>query len=36
VQGVTIVLVTHDPKVAERTRRIIEIKDGKIVRSEVT
>ena len=30
-EGHTIILVTHDPKVAENARRIIEIKDGEIV-----
>ena len=29
-QGRTVVIVTHDPKVAERCGRIIEISDGKI------
>lgn len=29
--GRTIILITHDQKVAERARRVIEIKDGKIV-----
>ena len=30
-QGKTIVIVTHDPKVAEQCDRIIEISDGKIL-----
>lgn len=29
--GRTIILITHDPKVAERAKRVIEIRDGKIV-----
>ena len=32
-QGVTIVMVTHDPKVAEKTKKIIYIKDGVIAKS---
>jgi ABC-type lipoprotein export system ATPase subunit len=30
-QGTTIFIVTHDPKVARRTRRILTMRDGKIV-----
>ena len=29
--GRTIILITHDPKVAERAKRVIEIRDGRIV-----
>ena len=32
IQGRTVVIVTHDPKVAEECGRIIEISDGKIVK----
>ena len=31
-QGRTVIIVTHDPKVAEQCNRVIEISDGKIVR----
>lgn len=30
-QGTTILVVTHDPKVARRTRRVLTMRDGKIV-----
>ena len=30
-QGRTVIIVTHDPKVAEKCDRIIEISDGMIV-----
>ncbi|MBZ7960689.1 ABC transporter permease [Campylobacter molothri] len=30
-QGHTIVLVTHDPKIAQQAKRVIEIKDGEIL-----
>lgn len=30
-QGHTIVLVTHDPKIAKQAKRVIEIKDGEIL-----
>jgi putative ABC transport system ATP-binding protein len=29
--GITVILVTHDPRVAERTNRIVRIMDGKII-----
>lgn len=34
-EGRTIILVTHDSKVADRADRIIEISDGKIIRDEI-
>jgi len=30
-QGTTVLVVTHDPKVARRTRRILTMRDGKVV-----
>ena len=30
-QGRTVVIVTHDPNVAEQCNRVIEISDGRIV-----
>jgi putative ABC transport system ATP-binding protein len=32
--GTTIVVVTHDPKVAARCQRVVQLHDGKIVRDE--
>ena len=31
-QGITIVLVTHEPEVAHYARRVVEVRDGRIVR----
>ena len=33
-KGITIVLITHDEKIASCAKRIIEIKDGRIVSDE--
>ncbi|MDP9193407.1 MAG: ABC transporter ATP-binding protein [Acidobacteriota bacterium] len=33
-EGVTIVIVTHEPEVAVYTKRIVEMRDGRIVRDE--
>ncbi|AUI65793.1 MULTISPECIES: MacB family efflux pump subunit [Glaesserella] len=33
-EGHTLILVTHDPKIASHAQRIIEIKDGEIIRDE--
>jgi len=33
-QGITIVLVTHEHDIAEHARRIVEMRDGRIVRDE--
>lgn len=35
-QGHTIVLVTHDPKIAAKAGRIIEIKDGEIIKDSLS
>ncbi|ELX8380173.1 macrolide ABC transporter ATP-binding protein/permease MacB [Providencia vermicola] len=35
-QGHTVIIVTHDPKVAQQAERIIEIKDGEIIRDSGT
>ena len=34
-QGKTIVVITHDPKIAERTQRILYMEDGRIVSNEM-
>ena len=31
-QGITIVLVTHEPEVAQYARRVVDVRDGRIVR----
>ena len=33
-QGITVILVTHEPDIAEHTRRIVELRDGRIVRDD--
>jgi putative ABC transport system ATP-binding protein len=33
-QGITVVLVTHEPDIARHTRRVLHIRDGKISRDE--
>jgi macrolide transport system ATP-binding/permease protein len=35
-EGHTIIIVTHDRKVAERAKRIIEISDGQIIADQIT
>ncbi len=32
-QGRTVIIVTHDPKIAEQCERVIEISDGEIIKS---
>jgi putative ABC transport system ATP-binding protein len=32
--GITVVLVTHEPEVAQYAKRIVEVRDGRIVRDE--
>jgi putative ABC transport system ATP-binding protein len=31
-QGITILIVTHEPDVAKYSRRIVEVRDGHIIR----
>ncbi len=33
-QGITIVLVTHEPEVAVYAKRIVEVRDGRVIRDE--
>ena len=33
-QGVTLIIVTHDPEIAERTDRVVHIRDGVVERDE--
>jgi putative ABC transport system ATP-binding protein len=33
-KGITLIIVTHDPDLAKKCRRIIELKDGEIIRDE--
>ena len=35
-RGVTVVIVTHDPRIAEQCERVVELLDGKVVRDELT
>ncbi len=35
-QGVTIVLVTHEPEVAEQARRIVQMRDGQVISDRPT
>ena len=32
--GITLILVTHDPEVSERARRVVHLRDGLIVSDE--
>lgn len=35
-QGNTIIIVTHEPDIAERTRRIVKLRDGRVETDELT
>lgn len=34
-EGVTVVMITHDPEIAEHARRIVYIRDGEIVKEKI-
>jgi ABC-type lipoprotein export system ATPase subunit len=34
-QGITVILVTHDPEVASRAKRVIELRDGNVIRDSL-
>ncbi len=34
-RGNTVVLITHDPNIAAQAKRIVKIKDGRILENEV-
>jgi putative ABC transport system ATP-binding protein len=33
-RGTTLIIVTHDPKIAEQTQRVIRLRDGELDRLE--
>ena len=33
-QGITVILVTHDPEVAQHARRVISVRDGAVASDE--
>ena len=35
-QGITIIMITHDPEIAQRAQRVIWLKDGLVDRIEAT
>ncbi len=35
-EGITIVMVTHEPEIAEQTKRVITFKDGVIISDNIT
>ena len=34
-QGITVILVTHDPEVAQHARRVISVRDGAVASDEI-